>query len=94
MSVNKPVGSPATFVAEVRNKEGVLLPDAVVTFTDDSADAVTPTAANPQVAVVVGTTVEVVTVTASVNGADGPIVATDTASFSDNTPATLTLTAS
>ena len=95
MSVTKPVGELATFVAEVRNRGGVLLPGAVVTFSDDSAvDPVVVDPATPQVGVVRGTVEELVTVTASVEGAAGPIVATDTAQFVDNVPATLTLTAS
>lgn len=94
MPVNKPIGTAAFFTAEVRNAEGVLLPDAVVTFTDDSADPVVVDPASPHVGVVTGSTIETVTVTASVDGADGPVTATDTATFSDNTPASITLTAS
>lgn len=94
MPVKKPVGATATLTAIVSNAEGVLLPDAVVTFTDDSADAVTPTAANLQVATLTGTSIETVNVTASVNGANGPITATDSAVFVDNTPAAITLVAS
>lgn len=94
MSVQKPIGSVATFTAVVTNAEGVVLPDAIVTFTTDSADPVTPDPADPQTATLIGTTIETVTVTATVEGADGPISASDTADFSDNTPAAITLTAS
>ena len=95
MPVVKPVGDVATFVAEVRNNEGLLLPNAVVTFTDDSAtDPVVVSAANAQVGTVHGTVIELVTVTASVEGAAGPITAVDTAQFADNVPASITLTAS
>lgn len=94
MPVKKPIGAVATFTAVVTNAEGVPLPDAVVTFTDDSADAVVVDPATPQVGTVKGTTVETVTVTATVQGANGPIAATDSASFSDNTPAAITVTAS
>lgn len=94
MSINKPVGDIATFTAVVTNAEGTPLPNAIVTFTDDSADPVIPTAANAQIGTVTGTTVETVTVTATVQGATGPISATDSANFQDNTPAGITLTAS
>ncbi len=94
MSVTKPVGATATFTAVVTNNEGVELAGAVVTFTDDSADAVAATADNPHVATLVGTSIETVTVTATVQGANGPITATDSATFVDNTPAAVTLTAS
>lgn len=94
MTVQKPVGGTATFTAVVTNAEGLELPDAVVTFTDDSVDQVTVDPATPQVGTVVGTSVEVVTVTVSVDGADGPLTATDSADFRDNTPAAVTLTAS
>lgn len=94
MSVTKPVGATATFTAVVTNAEGVELPDAVVTFTDDSTDAVTPTPDNAHVATLTGTSIETVNVTASVDGANGPITATDSAVFVDNTPAAITLVAS
>lgn len=94
MPVVKPVGSPATFTAVVTNAEGVVLPDAVVTFTDDSSDAPVVEPGHPQVAVVTGSAIEVVTVTATVQGATGPLTATDTAQFVDNTPAAVTVTAS
>ncbi len=93
MPVKKPVGATATLTAVVTNAEGVALPDAVVTFTDDSADAVTVTA-DPHIATLVGTSIETVTVTASVQGADGPITATDSVDYVDNTPANITLVAS
>lgn len=95
MPVTKPVGETATFVAEVRNAEGLLLPNAAVTFTDDSTtDPVSVDPASPQVATVHGTVIELVTVTATVEGAAGPISATDTAQFADNVPASISLVAS
>jgi hypothetical protein len=95
MPVKKPVGEIATFTAVVTNAEGVALPGAVVTFTDDSAtDHPVVDPASPQVATVKGTVIEVVTVTATVQGATGPISATDSADFVDNTPAAVTLVAS
>jgi len=94
MPTQKPVGGVATFVAEVRNKDLVLLPDAQVAFTDDSADAPVVDPANPHTATVTGSSVETVTVTATVQGADGPISATDVAVFVDNVPASVTLVAS
>lgn len=93
MSVTKPVGATATFTATVLNAEGVSLPDAVVTFTDDVTDPVVPVPGT-QSATVVGTALETVTVTATVQGANGPLTATDTATFVDNTPAVVTVTAS
>lgn len=88
MPVTKPVGAVAT------NNEGVELPDAVVTFTDDSTDAPVSNATAPHVGTVQGTSIEVVTVTATVEGANGPLTASDSADFVDNTPAAITLVAS
>jgi hypothetical protein len=94
MPVKKPVGAVATFTAVVTNAEGMPLPDALVTFTDDSTDPVVVDPANAQVGKVTGTHIEVVTVTATVQGAVGPLSATDTADFRDNVPAAIVLTAS
>ena len=94
MSVTKPIGATATFTATVVNAEGVALPDAVVVFTDDVTDPVIPVTGAPQSATVVGTVLETVTVTATVQGATGPLTATDTAVFVDNTPAAVTVVAS
>ena len=93
MPVTKPVGATATFTATVVNAEGVVLPDAVVTFTDDVTDPVVPVPGT-QTATLVGTVLETATVTATVQGADGPLTATETATFVDNTPAAVTVVAS
>lgn len=85
--LQKPVGATATFTATVTNAEGVPLPDAVVTFTDDAADTVTPDPAAPQSATVTGTVIETVTVTATVSGVSGPISAAAAVDFVDNVPA-------
>jgi len=94
MPVKKPIGSTATFTARVTNAEGVELPDAIVTFTNDVSTPVVVDPATPQVGTVTDSNIEIVTVTVSVEGADGPITASDTAEFVDNTPAAVTLTAS
>lgn len=94
MPVNKPVGDVATFTATVKNKEGLLLPNAAVVFTDDATDPVVVDPTNAQVGTVTGSAIETVTVTATAQGADGPISATDTADFQDNVPASVEVAAS
>lgn len=91
-NVRKPIGTPATFHAEVQNKEGDALPGFTFNFT---SDVETPVVVDAQDATVTGNAIETVTVTATTVFPDGSTqTGTAAADFFDNTPAKVVVTAS